>query len=114
MQVMVKMGLLESAGEPKEAEKGEDGSIKNIHDIPEDLRRVISGLKVVETYKMQGKKKVCTGKIKAPGRTQLLLKIGFASFPVAVTITSASLIALLAESVFSTPNGSIFRMLVTN
>lgn len=42
----------------------EDGTLKNIHDIPKDLRRAIAGLEVIETFKVRGEKKVWTGYIK--------------------------------------------------
>ncbi|MCP4612080.1 MAG: terminase small subunit, partial [Planctomycetes bacterium] len=41
-----------------------DGTIKDIHDIPEDLGRAISGIEVEETYEGKGKDQVWTGYIK--------------------------------------------------
>ncbi len=42
----------------------EDGTFKDIHDIPKELRRAISGIETIETYTGTGKNKVWTGYIK--------------------------------------------------
>ncbi len=41
-----------------------DGTIKDIHDIPKDLRRAISGIEVSEIFEGEGKKRKLTGYIK--------------------------------------------------
>lgn len=41
-----------------------DGTLKAIHDIPEDLGRAISGIEVEETYEGTGKDRVWTGYVK--------------------------------------------------
>ena len=41
-----------------------DGTFKAIHDIPKDLRRAISGIKISEVFEGTGKKRKLTGYIK--------------------------------------------------
>jgi phage terminase small subunit len=41
-----------------------DGTLKSIHDIPEDVRRAMSGLEVIELFDGDGKHKKKTGELK--------------------------------------------------
>jgi phage terminase small subunit len=41
-----------------------DGTFKDIHDIPKDLRRAISGIEVSEVFEGKGKKRKLAGYIK--------------------------------------------------
>lgn len=41
-----------------------DGTFKNIHNIPKDLRRAISGIEVIETFTGTGENRIWTGYIK--------------------------------------------------
>ena len=41
-----------------------DGTVRDIEDIPEGLRRTIAGIEVEELYEMQGREKVYIGRVK--------------------------------------------------
>ena len=41
-----------------------DGTLKHIHDIPQDIRRAISGLEVIEEFIGTGKARKCSGYLK--------------------------------------------------